>query len=162
MVNKTNQKLSIGLVNTDIRKALPADVHQLVRLCADHAAFEKSNFEPSGQEERLTEALFGESSMLNCMVIEQEEQLIGYVTFMKQYATWEADFYVYMDCLYLSPSARNLGLGQKLMDEVERYARSENCQAIQWQTPTWNEGAIRFYERNGAISKSKMRFTKVL
>jgi hypothetical protein len=29
---------------------------------------------------------------------------------------------------------------------------------VQWQTPAWNEGAIRFYDRIGAVSKEKLRF----
>ena len=32
------------------------------------------------------------------------------------------------------------------------------CSHIQWQTPEFNKRAIKFYDRIGAQSKSKMRY----
>ncbi|SCK59058.1 hypothetical protein H180DRAFT_05647 [Streptomyces sp. WMMB 322] len=30
---------------------------------------------------------------------------------------------------------------------------------VQWQTPSWNEGAIRIYDRPGTTRQDKARFT---
>ena len=54
---------------------------------------------------------------------------------------------------------RGLGLGEQLMNRIKCEARELGCNSVQWQTPVFNEGAIRFYKRIGAKSQSKERFT---
>ena len=141
-----------------IRYAKSSDISQLVQLCQDHAAYEGAEFDTTGKEEKLEQLIFNYDSQVKCLVVEMEGLLIGYATFMKQISTWDANFYVYMDCLYLKPEARGGGIGKLLMDEITDYARTEGCNLVQWQTPKENEGAIRFYQRLGANHKSKERF----
>ncbi|MGP3950192.1 hypothetical protein [Streptomyces sp. 7N604] len=38
-------------------------------------------------------------------------------------------------------------------------ARGLGLTEVQWQTPAWNEGAARFYERLGARAKEKLRYS---
>ena len=76
---------------------------------------------------------------------------------MKQWSTWNASQYVCMDCLYLTESRRGNGFGKLLLEEVKRYAVHENCKEIQWQTPGSNVEAIKFYQREGAVIKTKVR-----
>ncbi|MCY0934063.1 GNAT family N-acetyltransferase [Streptomyces sp. H34-S4] len=63
-----------------------------------------------------------------------------------------------MDCLYLTEEARGHGLGAALMDEVAALARGLGLGHVEWQTPDWNEGAIRFYDRLRATGKPKLRY----
>jgi GNAT superfamily N-acetyltransferase len=77
---------------------------------------------------------------------------------MKQYATWDAAYYVYMDCLFLTEDARGKGVGEELINRIKLEANALDCTHIQWQTPDFNERAIKFYNRIGATSKSKERF----
>ncbi|MCX4819308.1 GNAT family N-acetyltransferase [Streptomyces sp. NBC_01142] len=46
-----------------------------------------------------------------------------------------------------------------LMDAVTAEALALGLDEVQWQTPSWNEGAITFYDRLGASSKERLRFT---
>ncbi|MCP2267992.1 Acetyltransferase (GNAT) family protein [Actinokineospora diospyrosa] len=64
-----------------------------------------------------------------------------------------------MDCLYLRPGARGRGVGQLLFEAVREQAKVLGLKEIQWQTPGWNEGAVRFYGRLGATAVEKVRFT---
>ncbi|MFJ3973991.1 GNAT family N-acetyltransferase [Streptomyces sp. NPDC090021] len=64
-----------------------------------------------------------------------------------------------MDCLYLAAAARGQGLGAALVDGVTGLARELGLEQVQWQTPEWNEGAIRFYDRLGAASDPEFRYT---
>ena len=141
-----------------IRYALNEDVEQLIELCKQHAAFENAEYDPVHKSELLEKSLFSKNAVLKCIVAEFKDNLIGYSTFMKQYSTWDASYYVYMDCLFLNSNARNRGIGRELMDEIRLYAISEECQLIEWQTPKDNLNAIRFYHRLGAVSKGKERF----
>ncbi len=142
---------------TKIRAAQPSDLPQLLDLCEAHAEFEKATYSREGKSEKLTKALF-EDQQLKCVVAEENENLIGYASFIPQFATWEAEYYLYMDCLYLSEASRGKGLGRSLMQYVWDYAVEAGISEIQWQTPDFNVNAIEFYKKLGAVSKKKERF----
>ena len=141
-----------------IRRINSDEIDQLIDLCEEHAAYEKSDYVKSDQLNGLTSLLFSEESQLICLVVEVDSLLVGYTTLTKQISTWDACYYLYMDCLYLKETYRGLGIGQLLLNEIKHIARQEDCSLIQWQTPIDNKRAIKFYEREGAVSKSKRRF----
>lgn len=141
-----------------IRLVQLQDLPQLLDLCAAHAAYEKCSYDPEGKQERLAKDLFSDAPKLYCLVVEYEGLLIGYATYMAQYATWDAQEYLYMDCLYLTESSRGYGIGVKIIKKLTDEAKRLGCSHIQWQTPDFNTGAIRFYSRIGGTSKSKERF----
>ncbi len=141
-----------------IRFAEIKDIRGIIELCALHAEYEKSDYVMNGKMNRLQVALFSNHPKLYCLVVERDSQLIGYTTFMKQYSTWDADIYLYMDCLFLKASARGYGIGGKLMERIQEEGKKLGCYSLQWQTPEFNLKAINFYERLGATSKSKRRF----
>jgi GNAT superfamily N-acetyltransferase len=84
---------------------------------------------------------------------------VGYASWSLEASTWQAAEYAHLDCLYLREATRGRGAGRLLMGAVEAEARSAGAGELQWQTPAWNEGAIRFYRRTGARDDAKARFT---
>lgn len=145
-------------MNYRIREVEPRDVNELVRLCAEHAEFEQADFSAAGKAERLAPLLFSNSPRLFCLIVENEDEILGYAAFMLELSTWDAARYVHMDCLFLRPHARNFGIGKQLIREIARRAQLLECKQIQWQTPEANERAINFYHRLGARAKTKVRF----
>ncbi|HAS46997.1 MAG TPA: N-acetyltransferase [Microscillaceae bacterium] len=143
---------------TIIRFASPLDMDALIQLCAEHAAYEKADYDPYGKKENLGMRLFSPPPPLYCLVVEQNEEIIGYATYMKQFSTWDAGYYLYLDCLFLNKKSRGQGLGEQLMLRIKEEAQKLGLSEIQWQTPDFNEGAIRFYQRLGATNKNKERF----
>ncbi|WP_109853613.1 GNAT family N-acetyltransferase [Aquimarina sp. AU58] len=141
-----------------IRFAKEGDIKQIVLLCKAHAIYEKTTFDSNKKAMLLLQYLFGSENALKCVVVEQNNELLGYATFMKQFSTWDADFYIYLDCLYLKEETRGKGIGTKIMAMVKEFAISEGCTIIQWQTPDFNTDAINFYKKTGAKSKAKERF----
>ncbi|MEO0471261.1 MAG: GNAT family N-acetyltransferase [Bacteroidota bacterium] len=141
-----------------IRPPKETEIPRLLELCAQHAAFEGAYFRLDGQEESLKKALFGAPAILHCLVLEVDEQIEGYATFLPQYATWEAAHYLYLDCLFLTEKMRRKGFGRQLMQAVKAGAIRLGCTEIQWQTPGDNRQAIAFYQTLGAKAKQKARF----
>lgn len=141
-----------------IRPCKQNDLDQLIDLCADHADFEKAFYSKEGKKVKLENSMFKEHPEIYCLVVEQANQLIGYATYSFEFSTWDADFYTHMDCLYLKPEARNYGIGEQLIKEISKSSIQKNISLIQWQTPAFNERAIKFYNRIGASSKEKLRF----
>lgn len=142
----------------NIRFIKENEMDQLVQLCEAHAIFEKSNFDATGKEKKLIHALFKKEPSLHCLVAEANGELIGYATYMVQFSTWDAAPYLHMDCLFLKSSARSLGIGERLMNRIKEEAKSKDCEIIQWQTPAFNERAMKFYDRIGGVSKDKKRY----
>lgn len=141
-----------------IRFIKPNDLAQLVDLCEKHANFEKSDYNSQNKIKLLNNAIFKEIPDLYCLVVESDNNLIGYATYIKQYSTWDASSYIYMDCLFLTDESRGFGLGEKLIDQIKKEALNLNCSLIQWQTPDFNKRAMKFYNRIGAESKDKKRY----
>lgn len=142
----------------DIRLAKEEDIEEIVRLCEAHALYEKVVYDRDGKAKELKKHLFGEYPALHCLVAEKDKQIVGYATYMKQFSTWDANFYIYMDCLFLDENSRGLGIGEQLVLKIKEETRKMGCFLIQWQTPDFNVRAIKFYHRIGAHSKVKERF----
>lgn len=145
-----------------IRPCRLSDLDRLIVLIEKHAQFEKAAFTKEGKKERLQAALFGEKPPLNCLVVEVGELIIGYATYTFDYSTWDAAWFIYLDCLYLEDEYRSYGIGQVLMEKVKAAGAERGCINMQWQTPDFNERAIKFYKRLGGIGKNKVRFSLAL
>lgn len=141
-----------------IRAAISKDLPELVELCGLHAAYERTDYEAKGKQEILEKYLFSDPPALYSLVVEHNGNLIGYTTYMRQFSTWDASYYLYMDCLFLREPYRGQGIGLELMNKIKDAAVQLQCSHIQWQTPDFNEKAIKFYQRIGGVSKSKERF----
>jgi GNAT superfamily N-acetyltransferase len=142
-----------------IRNCEVSDLPKLVVLCKKHAEFEKAEYSPEGKEEKLKEVIFSKQPKLYCLVVVAKETIVGYVSYTFDFSTWDAATFIYMDCLFLEEEARSFGIGEVLIKELKEIGIQKNCINIQWQTPEFNERAIKFYNRIGAKGKDKVRFT---
>ncbi len=142
----------------NIRFAKNTDIKQIIALCEAHAIFEKSSYSSENKEKLLAKHLFDPTNKIACVVVVKENVLVGYATFMKQFSTWDASYYIYLDCLFLIESVRGQKIGYEIMCKIKEYASNQNCKSIQWQTPVFNKKAIKFYKNIGAESKTKERF----
>ena len=99
------------------------------------------------------------SARLDIFVASAAGDPIGYATMTRDVSTWGGAEYAHLDCLYVAAGHRDAGIGARLIEAVGAHAQSLGLRELQWQTPPWNEGAIRFYNRMGARQQSKERFT---
>ncbi|MFD7627647.1 GNAT family N-acetyltransferase [Streptomyces sp. NPDC059851] len=142
-----------------VRPARPEDLPRLVELVHEHVAYEKSAPRPPGLADRLGPRLFAEDAQAWVLLAEDPDgRVVGYAACSAEFTFWDARHYLHMDCLYLAEEARGHGLGAALMDGVAALARERGLDQVQWQTPDWNEGAIRFYDRLGADGLAKRRY----
>jgi GNAT superfamily N-acetyltransferase len=147
-----------------VRRAGPEDIPRVVELAAEHAAYEHAAPPPPDLAPRLSALLFDTPApRLRCLVAELPGgEVVGYATCSPEISTWQAREYLHMDCLFLRSDSRGSGLGALLMEAVTAEARALGLDEIQWQTPAWNEGAARFYDRLGARPKEKLRYSLTL
>lgn len=131
-------------------------------MCASHAAYEQASYSETGKEKKLKDAIFRERPDLYCWVIDADQPVVGYFTYTFDYSTWGACRFLYLDCLYIEPEYRGHGIGAEIFKKLQAIAKENDCSVLQWQTPDFNERAIRFYRRMGATGKNKVRFFKHL
>ncbi|MEU8134775.1 GNAT family N-acetyltransferase [Streptodolium elevatio] len=145
-----------------VRRARPHDLPRIVELMREHTAYEKAAPPTADVADRLGPLLFGTAAppRLHCVVAELAGgEVVGYATCAAEMSTWDAREYLHMDCLFLRDGSRGHGLGRQLLDAVVAVARELGLTEVQWQTPVWNEGAVRFYNRLGGGAKEKLRYT---
>lgn len=139
-----------------IRAATPDDATDLVKLCRAHAAYEGLPYQDEGHALRLGAALA--DGRVQAWLLTQGGQAAGYAAATLDFATLSARPFLHLDCLYVDDALRGRGWGHELMATVRLHAKTKGCAELQWQTPAWNEGAIRFYDRSGATRNLKQRY----
>lgn len=145
-----------------IRRCRRDDLSNVVELCRKHAEHEQAPFDITNKELLLAQAIFNTPAVLHCWVVEIAGMCVGYYTYTFDFSTWDARPFLYLDCLYLETGYRGLGIGKEIMNKLIQEAQSNRCVNIQWQTPTFNIDAIKFYHAIGANAKQKERFTYTL
>lgn len=143
-----------------VRRARPADLPHIAQLVAEHALYEQAEPPPADLAERLEPLLFGTvAPRLRLFVAERNDAgIIGYASCAPELSTWDGAEYLHMDCLFLRDGHRGLRVGPMLVEAVRAEARALGLSEVQWQTPSWNADAIRFYDRLGARAREKRRF----
>lgn len=145
-------------MNYVIREIEEKDLDQLLILCSKHAEYEKAPYRSAGKKEKLHAAIFSDPKQVYGLVVEVSEEIVGYATYTFDFSTWDAQKFIYLDCLYLEDHCRSYGIGQVLIEKIKETGQLNGCINMQWQTPEFNERAIQFYNRIGATGKNKVRF----
>ena len=141
-----------------IRKCERGDLPRVVELCRNHAEYEQESYNAEGKLALLDKALFDDNPQLHCYLVEADALIKGYFTYTYDFSTWDAQKFIYLDCLYLEPEIRSLGIGEKIIKMLKQIAMSNHCLNMQWQTPNFNTRAVNFYKRVGGLGKEKVRF----
>lgn len=74
----------------------------------------------------------------------------GMALYFYNYSTWRSAPGIYLEDLYVQPSARGNGYGFKLLKFLAKQVVEVNGRRLEWSVLKWNEPSIRFYEGVGA------------
>jgi GNAT superfamily N-acetyltransferase len=144
--------------SVQIRRAAPVEASLITPLCAEHAAFEKADFNSDDHASRLAEMMSGSVPRITILVAEIVDLgPIGYAAVAREASTWRASEYLHLDCLFVREPHREIGVGRQLLDAVVAMAKAYGLVEVQWQTPSWNRRAIHFYRVLGAVPADKVR-----
>ena len=129
----------------NIRKATVKDFPEILKLIKELATYEKA-------PEKVTNSvaqMLAEKDLFECFVAETpNKEIVGFALYFFAYYTWVGKS-LYLDDLYVQKNYRGMGIGRKLLQEVLKVAKQENCKRIRWQVLNWNTPAIEFYKRLG-------------
>jgi ribosomal protein S18 acetylase RimI-like enzyme len=95
-----------------IRRAVGADAEALIPLIEAHAEFEQAPLTRLPDAMRLAIDLADPASGWCAWIAQTDGEIVGYVSGSVGYSTRHARRQFNLDCLYLSPRARGLGVGR--------------------------------------------------
>jgi GNAT superfamily N-acetyltransferase len=144
-----------------IRPATTDDVPQILSFIRELAEYEKMSEQVMATEDTLRATLFGERAYAEVLIGEANGAPAGFALFFHNYSTWLAKPGIYLEDLYVSPSARGLGLGKALLVSLARIALERGCGRLEWSVLDWNEPAIQFYRSLGAVSLDEWTVNRV-
>ncbi len=125
----------------------PADARALGRLVVELARYEKLEPPAPAALRRLgRDAMNGRRFV--AILAWKGATPVGYSITFETYSTFQGRPVFYLEDLFVLPEERRHGIGTALfLDAVERAKR---CCRMEWQVLSWNEPALRFYEKLGA------------
>ena len=135
-----------------IRQATEDDVPTIIELIRELADYEKALHEAKATEEQLREALFGPEPVVFAHIAEDDTtgQCVGFALWFRNFSTWRGTPGIYLEDLYVRPSARGGGHGKALLTELARIAVQRGYDRFEWSVLDWNEPSIGFYRSLGA------------
>ena len=101
-------------------------------------------------ERDLEKTLFGKVPAAEVLIAYLGKEPAGFALFFHNYSTWLGKRGIYLEDLFVRPSARKHGVGFALLQAIARVAVERDCGRLDWSVLTWNELAISFYKRIGA------------
>ena len=143
-----------NLVKTRIVPATENDIPLIRELILELAEYERARPGEAPVTERdVAETLFGERPAAEVLLAYLGEEPVGFALFFHNYSTWLGKRGIYLEDLFVRPSARKHGVGYALLREVARIALERACGRVDWAVLNWNELAISFYKQIGAKPK---------
>ncbi len=133
-----------------IRPAVVDDVPTILSFIRQLAEYERLLDRVVATEAGLRETLFGARPAAEVLLAVEGERAVGFALFFHNYSTFLAQPGVYLEDLFVEPSARGGGVGKLLLQAVARVALDRGCGRFEWAVLDWNAPAIGFYRRMGA------------
>ncbi len=133
---------------------------QIIEMIREFAAFEKLSEFCEVTEASLTEAMFGANPCVEGLMAFDGEVPVGYALFYENFSSFRGQRGFYLEDLYVKNEFRGRRIGEEFLKNLAQVARSRNFKRIDFQVLEWNEPAIKFYEKLGAIRDETERHFK--
>ena len=148
-------------MSLQIRKATEADVPVIVWFIRQLAEYERLLQEAVMTEETLRESLFGSRPSAEVLLGYYQDKPVAFAVFFHNFSTFLGRRGLYLEDLFVIPEMRGKGFGRALLVHLAEIARERNCGRFEWAVLDWNEPAIEFYKRLGAVPMSEWTIFRV-
>ncbi len=137
--------------NFAIEPATAADVPLILQLIRELADYERAPNDAVATEEGLREVLFGEAPSASVLLARDGETPVGFAVYFFNFSTWLGRPGLYLEDLFVRPELRGKGYGRALLERLAQIAHERGCGRMEWAVLDWNEPAIQFYKKLGAV-----------
>ncbi len=150
-----------GMSTPTIRFARREDAAVIVELIRELAIFEKLEHLAAATPAGIETELFGERPTCECLIGEQDGQPVGFALFFHNFSTFLCRKGLYLEDLFVRPSARGSGMGKALLTRLAQIAVERGCGRFEWSVLDWNVDAQEFYARMGATMLPDWRICRM-
>jgi len=105
------------------------------------------------QTQMTWERFFDDSVRLHGFVAELDGEVVGFAHCWFNHTTWLDKADLYLEDLFVAPSARRRGVGEFLIQGCADFAKESGSSRLYWQTQRSNESAQRLYNKVAALSE---------
>jgi GNAT superfamily N-acetyltransferase len=136
----------------ELKSATKNDVPLILTFIKELAEYEKLSHAVTATEAILEETLFGPKSHVEVVLGYLDELPIAFAIYFHNFSSFKGRSGIYLEDLYVRPEVRGAGIGQKILAYLAKLAKERHCSRLEWSVLDWNEPAIGFYKRIGAIA----------
>jgi GNAT superfamily N-acetyltransferase len=140
-------------MGVEIRPISRTDVSAVVSMVHELAGFERAADECHLTEAQLDTALFGGQPALFGHVawLSGVAEPVGMALWFLNFSTWHGVHGVYLEDLYVRPSARRAGVGRALLATLAGLCAHRGYERLDWWVLRWNP-AREFYRSIDAVA----------
>ena len=139
----------------EIREATAADAGLILSFIRELADYERLLHEVEATEGDVVRDLFGPHARVFCDIAEQDGAPVGFALWFYSYSTFLGRHGIYLEDLFVRDAYRGHGIGQALLGHLAKRCVTEKLGRLEWSVLDWNEPAIGFYERQGAVLRKE-------
>ena len=135
-----------------IDAAAEADVPLVLAMIRELAEYERLAHACVATEDALRTHLFGPRPAAEVVIARIDVQPVGFALFFPTFSTFLAKPGIYLEDVYVKPPFRRQGVGRALLHHLASLAVARDYGRLEWAALDWNEPAIRFYRKIGAVT----------
>ena len=165
-ITPIDEKEEVMMIATDtrgfqIKSATESDVSVILSFVKKLARYERLLHEVVATKELLRETLFGKRRTAEVVIGYLETKPVGFVLFFHNYSTFLGKPGLYIEDLFVDEDYRRRGYGRALLLHVARLAKQRGCGRLEWSVLDWNQPAIDFYKKLGALPMNEWTVFRV-
>ena len=135
----------------ELRFAEASDVPLVLTFIRELAGYEKLLHEVVATEEILRDTLFGPRRVAEVILGFYEQKPVSFAIFFHNYSTFLGRPGLYLEDLFVKLEMRGKGFGKAMLSYLAKLAKERGCGRFEWWVLDWNESAIGFYKKLGAV-----------
>lgn len=130
-----------------VRLATPADAPRVLTHIRELAEYEREPGAVEATEDALREQMSSDPPPFECLLADVDGEPAGFAMFFHNFSSWTGRRGLYLEDVFIRPQHRRAGVGMALMTRLARLAVERGCGRFEWVVLTWNEPALRFYDK---------------
>ena len=132
--------------------ATERDVPQILELIKGLAEYERlSHVVEADGGSPAADAVWRASRGGGLAGVRTGEECAGFALFFTNYSTFLGKPGLYLEDVFVKPHLRRKGIGLALLKKLAAIARERDYGRMEWSVLDWNEPAINFYKKLGAV-----------
>ncbi|ATC33230.1 N-acetyltransferase [Caulobacter vibrioides] len=139
-------------MTVSVRPATPADAGLIHQFILDLAEYEKLLDTVQATEGDTAAALFGDKARAFADIAEIDGEPVGFALWFYNYSTFVGRHGIYLEDLFVRPSARGSGAGKALLANLAKRCVDQGLGRLEWSVLDWNAPSIAFYDSLGAAA----------